>query len=310
VLVLEGDYQLHVLRADGASDLRLPPACGGVPIWSPDSRSIACYTGGPLSIDVVDVDGHAAPEPLVHRTSGTGFSWSPDGHRIVYADKTEGRPGLFVVNTGGTPRSTEIELRPQPSGPAEGRLAHGPTFRGPHWSPDGSRIAFQWDDGTGSDEWIYVMRPDGTGVTRVGRGWITGWSPDGRRLAFTRGLRGDALWVTNADGSGPRRLCAADCDGGIWLPDSSKLVYTRQQQVVVADADGSARRVIARTSRPYEGYSLSPDGTTVAYVGGKGRNRNHNLYIVGVDGSGRKLVAHSSTITFWGSSWRPGGGKP
>src|SRR5262249_52806326 len=141
LLVLEGD-RLHVVRADGSSDVRLPPACGGVPIWSPDSRRIACYAGGyagPNGINIVDVDGRS-PEVVVYRTSGTGFSWSPDGRRIVYADKAKRHPGIFVVNTEGAPRSTEIELRPQPSSAAAGRLAHGPTYRGPLWSPDGSRI--------------------------------------------------------------------------------------------------------------------------------------------------------------------------
>lgn len=304
--VLEADG-LHVIPADGSSDVRLPPVCGGVPIWAPDSRSIACYTGGPLSIDIVAVDGRGAPHTLIYRTSGTGFSWSPDGHRIVYANKVERHPGIFVVNTEGAPRSTEIELRAQPWSAAASRLAHGPTYRGPLWSPDGSWIAFQWDDRTGMNEWIYVMRPDGTGVTRVGRGWISGWSPDGRLLAFTRSqsLRSASLWVTNADGSELRRLCDSDCGGGTWLPDSKRLADSSQRQIIVVNADGSGRTVVARTSLPYDGFSLSPDGRTIAYVGGKGRNRDHNLYIVGVDGSGRKLVAHSSTTTFGAPSWRP-----
>lgn len=87
------------------------------------------------------------------------------------------------------------------------------------------------------DEEIYVMRPDGSGVTRItSPGFVDRgpeWSPDGRRIAFasSRG-RSDraAIWVINVDGSGLRRLSHGAheiSDSPTWSPDGRWLAFNR-----------------------------------------------------------------------------------
>jgi Tol biopolymer transport system component len=306
LLIAENDG-LHVLRADGSSDVRLQGS-GGVPIWSPDSRRIAYYDGP--GIYIVDADGSSARRLLVsgHVTSRsqTGFSWSPDGKWIVFATTdAKRRSGLFLVNTHGVPRPKRIQLQPRPSISSGTRFRNPSTYRGPTWSPDGSRISFQWDDGSTEGQWVYAMRADGTGVTRLHRGWIGPWSPDGRRLLFTQGLLNESVWVIAADGAGVRRLCDGHCGQVSWFPDGSKLVYFGHGQIVVVRPDGSGRHVVARTGWRFADFSLSPDGATIAYTGGPHRASGHDLYVVGTDGSGRRLVTHSSTISFWSPTWRP-----
>ena len=56
----------------------------------------------------------------------------------------------------------------------------------PHWSPDGESVVF---DGNGGDGWeLYLIRPDGTGLTRLTKNDTVDsnatWAPDGRRLAY------------------------------------------------------------------------------------------------------------------------------
>jgi TolB protein len=61
------------------------------------------------------------------------------------------------------------------------RLTDDPALDiGPAWSPDGTRIAFT-SDRTGHSS-IYLMKPDGTGITLLADG-VTGEShqPDWRR---------------------------------------------------------------------------------------------------------------------------------
>ena len=54
----------------------------------------------------------------------------------------------------------------------------------PKWSPDGTHIAF---DGNAGDGWeIFLIKPDGTGLTRLTRNDTldanASWSPDGTRI--------------------------------------------------------------------------------------------------------------------------------
>jgi Tol biopolymer transport system component len=315
-LLVGADDGIYVVRADGSSEIRVSPASayGGIAArWAPDSGRIAFQNGSALY--TVDADGGADPRLLTERVSDLGaWSWSPDGGQIVYAgSQAKKRSALFLVNTQGVPQPKNIAIRPRPSNPPDTRVYHAPGYRAPTWSPDGSRIAFQWDDGRAKccvNDWIYAMRPDGTGVTRLQRGNIRAWSPDSRKIVFAQGIIGDfALWVVNADGTGLSRLqCRRHCGNPTWFPDGTRLAYANRdgQEIVVARSDGSGRRIVARThSLRGSEFSLSPDGSTIAYTAGNERDWNRYLYVVGADGSGRRLVAHSSTIRFWAPTWRP-----
>src|SRR2546426_8629460 len=71
------------------------------------------------------------------------------------------------------------------------------------------RIAFV-SNRAGNDE-IYVMKADGTGVTRLTNNSAAdlepAWSPDGTRLAFVSHRAGnDEIYVMNANGTGVTRL--------------------------------------------------------------------------------------------------------
>jgi dipeptidyl aminopeptidase/acylaminoacyl peptidase len=74
----------------------------------------------------------------------------------------------------------------------------------PRWSPDGSKVVFV----TGRDgaTEIYVMKADGTGLTRVtdhpGDDFSPAWSPDGTQIAFASDRDGDAeIFVAKSDGT-------------------------------------------------------------------------------------------------------------
>jgi len=154
---------------------------------------------------VVNTDGsnltQLNPDDLIIG-SGSGASWSPDGTRVAFAAfwKLSSARGsgsaLFVVNADGKGLR---QITPSGLGASA-----------PRWSPDGQLIAF--NDKRRGDRQIYLVHPDGTGLTGLTTGnndtsFHPVWSPDGTKLVFERvhsvnGSDQEDLWMMNADGSG------------------------------------------------------------------------------------------------------------
>ncbi|MCB0072751.1 MAG: PD40 domain-containing protein, partial [Caldilineaceae bacterium] len=96
-----------------------------------------------------------------------------------------------------------------------------PFYRDPDWQPDGGQVVFQSQEGS---HWeIFVINPDGTGMTALTRpatalvdvlpsNVAPAWSPDGATIAFLSNRDADheagawRLWVMRADGSDQRPL--------------------------------------------------------------------------------------------------------
>ena len=135
--------------------------------------------------------------------------WSPDGRRIAFVSRRDGK-ALYVMNADGSGLRIVARVR---------QLA------APAWSPDGRRIAFQGGRDRQSLA-LYVVNADGSGQrTLARRGNAPAWSPDGRRIAF---LSVTKLYVVNADGSGHRTLTRVGngrTASLAWSPDGRKLLF-------------------------------------------------------------------------------------
>lgn len=85
-------------------------------------------------------------------------------------------------------RSNQIYTATTTGGSVKRLTTAGKNYR-PHWSPDGSRIAYVHEAPAGRRD-IWVMKKDGTGkqqVTNLGDTTEPSWSPDGKWLAFGAG---------------------------------------------------------------------------------------------------------------------------
>ena len=111
----------------------------------------------------------------------------------------------------------------------------------PSFSPDGSRIAFSWDNGTGNRSGrpgydLYVKAIGSETVLRLTNhpsDWISStWSPDGTQIAFHRlAVDDNGIYVVPALGGPERKLIATHTPYNLaaplsWSPDGKWIAYS------------------------------------------------------------------------------------
>ena len=192
------EYDVYVMNADGNGVRRLTDSPGPdeQPSWLPDGRlAFRSVRDGIGSIYVLDP---AAPERgaerLLEETSSA--DWAPSGKAIVFA--------------AAHPFGFDVWLT-DPEGKHRWNLTS--TFHedaySPEWSPDGTRLAFVTEQG------IYVMRTDGTGLRRVVSApheLALAWSPSGESLAWPGRLENGGIHVTRLADGATRRLTRGEWD--------------------------------------------------------------------------------------------------
>jgi Tol biopolymer transport system component/DNA-binding winged helix-turn-helix (wHTH) protein len=184
--------------------------------------------------------------------------------------------------------------------------------RDPAVSPDGTRVAFAWNGGSGEDFSIYVQLVDAESPLRLTKipaveDRLPAWSPDGQWLAFTRQSRRDCrLAVVSALGGAERTL--APCGDGqyrhvSWSPDGKWLVRAARTassvRLELLSPDTLETRALTNPPPGTVGDSsaaFSPDGNAIAFA----RNVTDgvsDVYRVDADGSGlRRLTFDSREI--------------
>jgi hypothetical protein len=265
-------------------------------------------TRNPDGTDQIDLFAEYAPTDVV---AGYYPRWSPDGTQIAFSgyDRRGSFSGgganydIFVMNADGSAlRNVTTSADDVAAGASQGM---------PVWSPGGSMIAFEGDDGR--TDGLFVMNADGSGLSRVGSFWSPAWSPDGSRiLASGKGDDGPDLFSMAPDGSGVIQLTsgpglARDLS---WSPDGSRVAFVRssegEERVIVAQADGSGETaVFLGAAEPYWPPAWSPDGTRLAFEAGA--SGNSSVWVAQADGSGAMDLTPGNTREEHTPVWSPDG---
>lgn len=224
---LAGDNDIYLLTAAGLRRLTDDPASDEFPKWSPDGRSVSFSSNrtGRFQIYVMAADGSSLRQITRSEADAIEPGWFPDGRRLAFTE--ERRRGIgrsFVLKEigldGGEARVLLPDFEgssalPEFSSSAPLLAFTGKRLRGwdvyaadlttkaarplteggmacrPHFSPDGSKIAYTSSEADGKGD-IWIMNPDGSGRERLTErpdtyDYFASWSPDGRSVVFSSG---------------------------------------------------------------------------------------------------------------------------
>lgn len=274
---------INTLRTD---DVR-PGGAGVTPTLAPDPD------GAGQTLSIVDV-GSGSETAFTAPLGASDFVFTLDGSMVAYSDLDEnGKAQVFVMDADGS------NVR---------QLTHGEGgARHPSWSPDGSMIAYE--RGTPVTPQMFVVRvSDGesTMVTQEPQGAVDpgGWAPDGGSIVFsTPNASIDHYSAYSLDlTTGQTRLIVADGSGPTLSPDGAWIAFNSylktQVRLILANSDGSERRVIAQFYFA-DGYQRwSPDSTQIAYVDNTAEGGSGGTYVYDL-ATGETRFVTAGTIESW-----------
>lgn len=134
--------------------------------------------------------------------------------------------------------------------------------------PPGGGIVFAAMLGSDTETHLYVVQPDGSGLTRLatsGGEIFPSWSPDRQKLAYVRAAE---LWVSDAAGQGEVMVAPqVGRDGqyitpAAWSPDGMRLAYTfPRDRYVIEDTDESYETTLHYVNADGTGDVAFPEPT-------------------------------------------------
>ncbi len=176
-----GIYTVRASDGGGLTRITSNPDGGDIPgDYSPDGTRLVFkrfedeVPTGMFVIDIAD-DGagegepqQLTPEGMVLDDTGHAGRWSPDGEEILFVarESEDHHKAIWIVNVGadgGAP--SQLPIAPGCGGPLGEAAEYG--CYAPDWSPDGEKIVFTRSEPDGSNESIWIVNADGTGLVQV-----------------------------------------------------------------------------------------------------------------------------------------------
>ena len=244
------------------------------PAWSPNGFRLAYWAiaGGQRDIWTITSAGEEAVQ--VTRDAAVDWNpvWSPDGKFLYFSTDRSGSMNLWRVQIDEETGRTLAEAEPVTAG-ASGDGMYLTL------SSDGSRIAYGLQDRRAN-----IIRVDfdpstgtvvGDAITVTEGSLPVGSvepSPDGQSLVFYRvGVQED-IFVSNADGTGVRRLTNDSYFDRYprWSPDGTRISFYSNRgsgyQLWTINPDGRNLRQLTNGPVDVAHSAWSPDGSRVAYT--------------------------------------------
>jgi Tol biopolymer transport system component len=292
---------------------------------APFGQGAATATNGKIAfagdggrLQVVAPDG-SGPQVIAHCQPRYACelaqpAWSPDGRQIAFVrgdSRSTGTLSLYLRDSDGSLR----------------RLAGcgtcGQYFGGRlSWSPDGSWVAFSRDSGPRGPLSLWAVDTADGKLRRLTDCQLCAdvspdWAPSGQLIVFSRIAKGgSSLYTVRADGSQSTKISSSTFAANPqWSPDGRQIGFDDNNDVFIADADGSDQRLLL-DGEPGNGPghpSWSPDGTKLAYFYTPGSPGNFaaEVWTMNTDGSETRRLYHSACCvgSYAPPIWSPDGKK-
>lgn len=250
-----------------------------------------------------------AAEPARLTTDGSfkqNLQWSPDGKTLLFTRIHEGKMGLWTMPADGGAMKRLLPDHKEPH------------FDG-HYSKDGKRIAYVYDQLQGTDGKLRINvcnadgTEDGTLVPHKAFEESPRFAPDGKRVLWVSTRDGNPdLYTVATDGKDVKRLTndpAYDLHPA-FSPDGTQIAFASgrsgRQKIHLMSADGSKVTKLTDGEFLDAWPAWNPDGKRLAFV--SNRSGNYDIWLMTSAGKDFvNLTAHKAQDT--SPAWHPQGKK-
>jgi TolB protein len=219
-------------------------------------------------------------------TNNADAVFSYDGTQIAYDSGAAGSRQIMGMNAGGGGRQVLV--------------TNGLDNVDPAFSRDGSKLAYASGTATMHDIYVKDLASGTTTQLTHGEGdnLHPGFSLDGSQLVFSSSRGGNYdIYVMGADGGGITQLTTESYWDGhpMFSPDGAKIAFSSNRaddhtayQTHQMNPDGNSQVRLLNVTHCSRTPCYSPDGAQLVFASNP--DRNFDLYMASVDGSGFHLI--------------------
>lgn len=236
--------------------------------------------GGNVDIYLMNADGSGVQRLTDHHAFDQFPAISRDGTKIAFlSNRNGGFYDIYTMNVDGSDlqqitSTDDIEFSV-------------------NWSPDSSKLVYEYFSLSDNKAEIYTINADGTGMTPLTRNSFNdgdpSWSPKRDRIAFVSDRDGAFnIYMMNPDGTDVQQITTEKTDDILpqWSPDGSKLAFVSERDdnfnIYTINSDGTDVQRITNSPASDLNPSWSPDGSKIIFD--TSRNGNRDIYIIEADG--------------------------
>ncbi len=282
-------YHPTLATFNSSSSMRMQGTDGDFsPNWSPDGEWITFGSdrAGNWDIWIVNADGSQMINLTADSTENEFLpKWSPDGKRIAFVSTSgcigNGCTDLWVMNSDGTNAANFTETIDGSVGSAGGGDYQ--------WSPSSDTLFVPYYHNKKTQLWLIKL--DGThelGDIPTRNISLPSLSGTGSQMAF---VADNTLWIAESDGSELHQIemLNEDIENVAWSPidDNLLAVVTKidenfivEKGLILIDLNTGEIIELLNKYRLITEISWSPDGNTIAFVGGVEESDTANINLV------------------------------